>query len=189
MAGPAVGLRLGRPLPIEDSAAPSRRSRGPIQQVAATSPATLDPATQASAAAITNNQAAAQQVAASLQKAKLSGFDIQVKYQDGVAQLSGAVSTPQEKAKAHEAAASTPGVRQVQNLLTVAGQQGGKRDAGADPARADDADACLHGPQYGRRRSAPASIRAAGSPSVATPPVSRGRRPSIRPDSIQEVVA
>lgn len=75
------------------------------------------------AAAIQNNQKTAEQIAQSLKSAGLSGYDIEIRYQNGVAQLAGAVASPQQRAKAGQVVQRIPGVRSVQNMLSVAGQR------------------------------------------------------------------
>ena len=72
------------------------------------------------------NQQVAEQIAQALAANRLSGLDIEVRYNGGLATLSGPVPHPQVVMIAHQVAASVPGVLQVDNRLTVPGmQQGG----------------------------------------------------------------
>jgi osmotically-inducible protein OsmY len=65
------------------------------------------------------NQEKAVEIANSLRKAKLSGYNIEVQYQNGVAVLQGSVGTPEQRATAQRVVAQVPGVRNVQNNLVV----------------------------------------------------------------------
>ena len=73
-------------------------------------------------AAPMNNQAVAQNIAESLTSAGLNGYDIEIRYMNGVASLIGAVDAPEQAMLAHRAAASVPGVNEVLNRLTVNGK-------------------------------------------------------------------
>ena len=81
-------------------------------------------------AAAPSNQAVAQQIASALTSAGLSGYDIEIRYKNGVASLIGAVDAREQAIMAHRATASVPGVNQVLNRLTV----DGKMVAGAPAA-------------------------------------------------------
>ena len=70
------------------------------------------------------NQRVAEQIAQALAANRLSGLDIEVRYNAGKATLSGPVPHPQVAMIAHQVAASVPGVLQVENRLTFAGQPG-----------------------------------------------------------------
>jgi osmotically-inducible protein OsmY len=83
----------------------------PIQQASATSSGST-------------NQRVAEQIAQALAANRLSGLDIEVRYNAGKATLSGPVPHPQVSMIAHQVAASVPGVLQVDNRLTFAGQPG-----------------------------------------------------------------
>lgn len=84
----------------------------PIQQVSGT--------TSGSA-----NQKVAEQIAQALAANRLSGLDIEVRYNGGKATLSGPVPHPQVAMIAHQVTASVPGVLQVDNRLTVQGPPAG----------------------------------------------------------------
>ncbi|MDA0285352.1 MAG: BON domain-containing protein [Planctomycetota bacterium] len=71
------------------------------------------------------NQRVAEQIAQALAANQLSGLDIEVRYNGGLATLSGPVPHPQVVMIAHQVAASVPGVLQVDNRLTVPGMQPG----------------------------------------------------------------
>ena len=83
----------------------------PIQQVSASAPGG-------------SNQRVAEQIAQALAANRLSGLDIEVRYNAGKATLSGPVPHPQVAMIAHQVAASVPGVLHVENRLTFAGQPG-----------------------------------------------------------------
>lgn len=64
-----------------------------------------------------NNQQVAEQIAAALTQAKLTGYDISIEYQDGVATLSGMIQDEQQKQKAREVVQALPAVQSVDNKL------------------------------------------------------------------------
>ena len=72
--------------------------------------------------AASSNQEVAQNIAAALTSAGLSGYDIEVRYKNGVASLLGNVEDPAQAARAHQATGTVPGVNQVLNQLKVKGQ-------------------------------------------------------------------
>ncbi len=74
------------------------------------------PETQA-APATSNNQEVANQIAAALTQARLTGYDINIEYQNGVATLSGMIQDAQQKQKATEVAQSVAAVSQVDNRM------------------------------------------------------------------------
>lgn len=86
---------------------------GPQQQSA--SSAAAKPAQKAKG---NSNQEVANRVAASLRKAKLSHFEIEISVDKGVATLDGAVGSPEQRAAAAKAA-MVPGVTRVNNRLGV----------------------------------------------------------------------
>ena len=63
------------------------------------------------------NQEIAQQIGEVLTSAQLDGYDIQIRFQNGVAMLDGSVGTQAERTAASRAAQSVPGVRSVTNRL------------------------------------------------------------------------
>ncbi|NQV24865.1 MAG: BON domain-containing protein [Rhodopirellula sp.] len=80
---------------------------------------------QMASASGTANQQVAEQIAQALAANQLSGLDIEVRYNGGLATLSGDVPHPQVVMIAHQVAASVPGVLQVDNRLTVPGMPQG----------------------------------------------------------------
>lgn len=105
------------------------------------------------------NQQVAEQIAQALAANRLSGLDIEVRYNGGLATLSGPVPHPQVAMIAHQVAASVPGVLQVDNRLTVPGMPPGMPGPG-QPGAFPGA-----GPQGPNIR--PVSHQAAGAPSPA----------------------
>jgi len=63
------------------------------------------------------NQEIAEQIGAALTSANLDGYDIQIRYQGGVAVLDGSVGTQAERAAATRVVSAIPGVRSVANRL------------------------------------------------------------------------
>lgn len=70
-------------------------------------------------AAGVSNQEIAENIAAALGNVGLSGYDIQISYQGGIATLSGAVASPQQRMLAEGVAAKVAGVNQVSNKLAL----------------------------------------------------------------------
>lgn len=66
-----------------------------------------------------SNQEVAENIAAALGNVGLSGYDIQISYQGGIATLSGSVASPQQKMMAEGVAAQVAGVNQVSNKLAL----------------------------------------------------------------------
>jgi osmotically-inducible protein OsmY len=77
----------------------------------------LAPGMRAPSPPKTPNQQVAEQIANALAANRLSGLDIEVRYNNGTATLSGMVPHPQVKEIAHQVTASVPGVQQVANNL------------------------------------------------------------------------
>lgn len=77
------------------------------------------PQQQVSAAA--NNQEVAQQIATSLGRIGLVGYDMEIRFENGIATLNGEVATVQQLQEASFAASRVPGVQDVRNQLTVQG--------------------------------------------------------------------
>lgn len=73
----------------------------------------------ATAKAASANQETAEKIKQSLQKARLTGLDIEIEYQNGVATLSGSVRSPEQKVAAQKATAAVSGVKRVDNRLSV----------------------------------------------------------------------
>ena len=112
-------------------------SRGPIRQASADSEVTAQPAMQAGGAAPAGpgNQEKAMLIGRALEAGGLSGYDIEILFQNGQAVLRGTVATPQQVAVAGNIAQSVPGVQSVANQLRL-GQPQGQPPAGARYAMA-----------------------------------------------------
>lgn len=67
-----------------------------------------------------NAQEVAEEIAAALTAANLSGYDIEIRYQNGVALLEGNVQTQAERALAQKVVSDIPSVRSVANRLNCA---------------------------------------------------------------------
>lgn len=107
-------------------------------------------------------QEVAEQIAAALTAANLSGYDIEIRYQNGVALLEGNVQTQAERALAQKVVSGVPNVRSVANRLACA----------QDPAAGYP-----RGPQAGLH---PASFRQDGGPQQGMPP-HPGMAPGMAP--------
>lgn len=88
-----------------------------------------------------SNQKVAESIASALGNAGLSGYDVEIRYQNGTATLGGSVATAQQKALAEKVASRVSGVHMVTNQLAVqapvrrvAYQQTPPAPAGAAPA-------------------------------------------------------
>lgn len=92
------------------AASRSADSRNPIQRVSGEAPA-----------AGQDNTAVANQIAASLSQVGLVGYDVEIRFNNGTATLSGEVATVGQRQAAGAAASKTPGVRSVNNQLKVTG--------------------------------------------------------------------
>lgn len=68
-----------------------------------------------------DNQQIAEQIGASLSQAGLVGYDIEIRFNNGVATLAGNVATVGQRQAASAAVSQVPGVQNVNNQLRVAG--------------------------------------------------------------------
>jgi osmotically-inducible protein OsmY len=93
-------------------APPAARRSAPVQQVAAQQ---LAPARPVGA----SNQQLANRVAKSLSSAGLSGYDVQIRVENGLATLAGAVESGQQKMQAERVTQTVPGITRVDNKLKV----------------------------------------------------------------------
>lgn len=113
-------------------------SEGPIRQVTATTADGPGGAEQAQGqgqpAQLSANQDKAMQIGHALQEAGLSGYDIEIMYQNGQCVLQGVVGTPQQRAGAAQIAGSVPGVQSVANQLRLQGQAGPGPSAVQNPS-------------------------------------------------------
>ena len=103
-------------------------SDGPIRQVTATGADLASPPQQAQGQGqptqSSGNQEKAMQIGHALQEAGLSGYDIEIMFQNGRCVLQGMVGTPEQRAGAAQVAGAIPGVQAVSNQLRVQGQAG-----------------------------------------------------------------
>ena len=80
-----------------------------------------------------DNQQTAQQIADAVAGAGLRGYNIEIRYKQGVASLIGDVGSSQEATVAERATQRVPGVTQVLNELTVNGQPAAQPQQGYAP--------------------------------------------------------
>jgi osmotically-inducible protein OsmY len=83
-----------------------------------------------------DNQAVAEQIGGALGAAGLEGYDIEVRFSNGVCTLAGEVDSPQQAAQAQQLVSQVPGVEQVSNRLRVPGMRPGMQPGmqGGPPA-------------------------------------------------------
>lgn len=122
-------------------------------------PSKRSPAKDATAARIEHNQKKAQQIAGALSSAGLSGYDIEIQYQDGVAQLAGTVGDAGQVRQALHTVQRIPGVRSVNNRLQVAGGSSKSGSRGA-----------IRPAAFQPETEPPPAPGAAGPPVVPPPP-------------------
>jgi len=108
---PAAESAAGGVVSANHTAAPARANR--VQQVNNEVAAPAAPAAP-------GNQDVANQIGEALTAAKLDGYDIEIRYQNGVCLLEGNVQTQAERATAQRVVQGIPGVRSVANRLTCA---------------------------------------------------------------------
>jgi hypothetical protein len=107
---------------------------GPLNSSQMQQSASPNPQMAAQKQAISPNQKAANKIAAALKKAKLSGFDIDIGVDHGVALLEGTVTSQEQRAAAAKAAL-VPGVHRVDNRLQVVDLPPRLIDESAPPTR------------------------------------------------------
>lgn len=92
----------------------------PVAVPAQPAAAVQQPAAQAhrTAQAPSANQEVAEQIGAVLSTARLDGYNIEIRFQNGIATLEGSVGTQAERAAAYQAVSSVQGVKSVNNRLT-----------------------------------------------------------------------
>jgi osmotically-inducible protein OsmY len=90
-------------------AAPGMRS--PIQPAQFNAPSGASPAAS-------SNQAMAEQIAQAIGQYQINGMDVEVRYNNGLATLTGQVAHPQLKMFAQQIVMSVPGVQNVNNQIT-----------------------------------------------------------------------
>jgi osmotically-inducible protein OsmY len=79
----------------------------------------VQPAGASRGAAPAGNQQTANAIAMALKSAGLSGYDMEIRYQNGIAVLSGSITSPRQAALASQVVSQVPGVRGVNNQLRV----------------------------------------------------------------------
>jgi osmotically-inducible protein OsmY len=94
------------------AAAPIAASAGPFEGLRSKSDA-------AATAPARDNQQVAEDIAGALRAARLVGRDIDIEYKSGVAILSGQIADDAQKTAATRIVSSVPGVRSVENRMTV----------------------------------------------------------------------
>ena len=115
---PTAGERLsGQPSGIQQAAHTSAGPRADRVQPINFEPAVPSPSEAVAPAAANSNQAVAENIAAALTAANLDGYDIEIRYQNGVAMLGGSVGTMQQRMAAEQVVKQVPGVQGVQNTL------------------------------------------------------------------------
>ena len=116
------------------------------------------------------NQKMAEQIARALGEAKLSSYDIEIRFRQGTAQLAGTVNSLQERAYAEQIAATVPGVKKVENQLALGRRPAGLQQAAFQSARLQQAAFQPAGPAPGPGPAAPGAGPAMpGPPSYGHP--------------------
>lgn len=126
------------------------------------------------------NQQMAERIAGALGKAGMSGFDLEVRFEDGAAMIGGAVANPSQRARITQVVSNLPGVETVDNKVTVS-SQAARRPAGPNPYANQ---AMYGGPMRAPIRPAafqqepgapPAGPMGAGMPALPMPPMPMAR--------------
>lgn len=97
-----------KPSPV-NQAAFAGSPQQPVQQVSFAEPTTSAP----------SNQQVAQNIADALTEVGLNGYDIEIRYKNGIASLVGRVDDAEQAARAEQATSRVPGVHQVLNRLNA----------------------------------------------------------------------
>ena len=107
-----------------DSGSGIRQVSGEADSVAATASRTAARTTVSAVSSrpAPDNQAVAQQIGDTLASVGLVGYDIEIRYNAGVATLIGDVATVQQRQAASSSVSEIPGVKSVNNELRVGGQ-------------------------------------------------------------------
>ncbi|MBC7821452.1 MAG: BON domain-containing protein, partial [Planctomycetaceae bacterium] len=79
------------------------------------------------------NQQMAERIAGALGQAGMSGFDLEVRFQDGQALIGGAVANPAQRARITQVVSNLDGIESVDNKVTVTPQAAVRRPAGPPP--------------------------------------------------------
>jgi hypothetical protein len=108
-----------------------------------------------------SNQEIANKIAAALKKAKLSGYEIEISVEKGVATLDGMVGSPAQREAAAKVVGSVSGISRVNNRLGV-GDSAPRMPAYQAPVQAPPQAAAM-------RQAPPAMPRAAARPQMVHP--------------------
>lgn len=129
----------------------------PIQQVGGQQPASTNP----------NNQQVANSIAEALKGTGLSGYDISINYQNGVAFLEGSVGNNAQRAQVSQVVSRVPGVQSVNNRLGVFSSPV-MQTAAFQPGMAPPAAPAPH-PSFnnGQRQMSPGAMMPAPGPRMA----------------------
>jgi len=100
----------------------------------AAKPAAFAAAPKTSPADKLANQKMAEQIARALGAARLSSYDIEIRFRQGTAQLAGTVNSLQERSYVEQIAAGVPGVKKVENQLALGRRPAGLQQAAFQPA-------------------------------------------------------
>jgi osmotically-inducible protein OsmY len=100
---------------------------------------------QGPATSLHENQRVANEIGAALSQASLDGYDLEIRFQNGVALLEGKVATNGQRAQAEQIAGSVPGVRSVANRLQVTDERQLAPQPGQPPMRGDPRMAMAQG--------------------------------------------
>jgi osmotically-inducible protein OsmY len=84
-------------------------------------PSAIQPAGARGGAAPVSNQKMAEECAKALKSAGLTGYDMEIRFQNGIVLLSGSISTPDQAIEVEQILARVPGVRGISNRLRVSG--------------------------------------------------------------------
>lgn len=124
-----------------------------------------------------SNQEMAERIAGVLGQAGMSGFDLEVRFQDGQAVIGGAVANPSQRARITQVVSSLPGIETVDNKVVVT-PQAARRPVG--PPRYVNQAAYQGGPM--RAPIHPAAFQqeggpmpGGGMPGMPMPPIPMGR--------------
>ncbi len=112
------------------------------------------------------NQQMAEQIAGALGKAGMSGFDLEVRFQEGQAMIGGAVANPAQRARVTQVVSGLDGVEKVDNQVTVMPQGAVRRPVGPPPYANQ---AAYGGPQMMRAPIHPAAYQQEGGPMPGGP--------------------
>ena len=108
------------------------------------------------------NQEMAEQIGAVLSDAQLDGYDIQIRFQNGVVILDGSVGTQAERALAWRECGKVPGVRSVTNRLRCTNDPGNQVASAGGPPQGQGPNPYADGPPRGDVRGAGYKQQGAG---------------------------